>query len=468
MNVVLICSDTFRWDYLGCYGNSWIKTPHLDKLAKESVLFLDAFAEGLPTIPVRRVLLTGRRIIPFKHFPQKSDLVNCPGWHPLFDEDVSIAEVLQQKDFTTCFVNDTYHLMKPGKNFHRGFDCWYWIRGQEDDRWAIRDQKAVQKLFDECTGGAAWAGKKKHWVIQHLMNRKAWRSERDTNVARAMGKAAEWVTAYTKSSCEDPFFLYVDVFDPHEPWDPPLKYARLYNKRYRGVDAIIPPGTRKNMDETRFERVKAAYAGEVTLTDRWTGHLINTLRKLRLMDDTLFIFTSDHGTMMGEQDEIHKGQDRLRNQCTQVPLMIRHPEKVGAGMRIKGFVQHQDIMPTILNLLGVPIPDRVQGEDLWPMVTQGKASPRDTIITAFGHYASVRTAKWNYVAPWAKVGATPRIELYDLASDPQELTNVIAKHPDVAREMDAWLKRYIQEHRDETGGSVGPSVEVPIEDQALV
>ena len=79
MNVVLICSDTFRWDYLGCYGNEWIKTPHLDRLAGESVLFLDAFAEGLPTIPVRRVLLTGRRIVPFKWFPQKSDLVNVPG-----------------------------------------------------------------------------------------------------------------------------------------------------------------------------------------------------------------------------------------------------------------------------------------------------------------------------------------------------------------------------------------------------
>jgi len=470
VNLVLICSDTFRWDYLGCYGNDWIKTPNLDKLASESAVYLDAFAEGLPTIPVRRVLLTGRRIFPFSYYPQKSDLVQCAGWHPLFDEDVTLAETLKEQGYVTCFVNDTYHLMKPGKNFHRGFDCWYWIRGQEDDRFQIRDRKAVQKLLDEATGGREWAGKKDHWLVQHMMNRSTWKSDADTNVAKAMIRAADWVKEYIERRMEDPFFLYVDVFDPHEPWDPPQEYGKMYYPGYRGVLGTVPPASTKNMTDEQFEMVKAAYAGEVTLTDRWTGHLLDALRETGVMDDTLVIFTSDHGTMMGEQGQVHKGGDRLRNQCTQVPLIIRHPQGQAAGAKVKGFVQHQDIMPTALKLMGLSVPDRVQGEDVWPMASEGKPSRTDRIITAFHHHASVRTAKWNYVAPWVELKGDfkGRFELYDLEADPQELTNVIEEHPDVARELDEYLKNYVKDHADETKGTLGPGQPLPVHDPARI
>ena len=93
MNVLFICSDTFRWDYLGCYGNDWIETPNLDALAREGVVFEDAFAEGLPTLPARRVMHTGRRIIPMRTVPQPSDMVQLPGWHPLFAEDVTLSDL---------------------------------------------------------------------------------------------------------------------------------------------------------------------------------------------------------------------------------------------------------------------------------------------------------------------------------------------------------------------------------------
>ena len=87
MNLLVIVTDTLRWDYVSAYGNDWIETPYLDELAAESALFLDAYAEGLPTIPARRVIMTGRNIVPFAHRPQKSDGVQLHGWHPLFDED---------------------------------------------------------------------------------------------------------------------------------------------------------------------------------------------------------------------------------------------------------------------------------------------------------------------------------------------------------------------------------------------
>ena len=124
MNLILICSDTFRADYLGCYGNEWIQTPYLDKLASQGVLFEDAYAEALPTLPARRVMLTGRRCFPFALYPQPDDLVRCPGWHPLFAEDVTLSEALREHGYTNAFVTDVYHMMKPGKNFHRGFHSW--------------------------------------------------------------------------------------------------------------------------------------------------------------------------------------------------------------------------------------------------------------------------------------------------------------------------------------------------------
>ncbi|MFB3881373.1 MAG: sulfatase-like hydrolase/transferase [Armatimonadota bacterium] len=95
MNLLIIVSDTFRWDYLGAYGNDWIATPNLDVLAAESVLFSQAYAEGPPTLPARRVIKTGRNVFPFSYRPQASDMVQLEGWHPLFAEDTTLAEHLR-------------------------------------------------------------------------------------------------------------------------------------------------------------------------------------------------------------------------------------------------------------------------------------------------------------------------------------------------------------------------------------
>jgi len=182
--------------------------------------------------------------------------------------------------------------------------------------------------------------------------------------------------------------------------------------------------------------------------------LLDALADRDMMDDTLIIFTSDHGCMMGEQGEIHKGQDRLRNQCTRLPLFIRHPRGKGAGQRVSGFVQHQDIMPTCLGLMGLPVPRRVLGRSVWPMV-EGKARGRQYAVSAFGPYACIRTRKWNYVCPWTALpkGRPPRIDLYDLAADPQELTNVVGDHPDVARDLAARLEAHMRKHAPLTQGS---------------
>ena len=450
MNLVVIVSDTLRWDYLGAYGNDWIETPNLAALAAESVVYEDAFAEGLPTIPARRVIMTGRNIFPFQFRPQKSDMVQTHGWHPLYDEDVTLSEWLGEKGYYTAFVNDVYHMMKPGKNFHRGFDQWFWVRGQEADPYTIPDRGRVEELIDRLTRGRGADLPDRSWVIRHLVFRETWRGEEDTMVSRTMRRAADWLDDYT---LDRPFYLHVECFDPHEPWDPPREYAERYNPDYGdSLDGIACSHSVDHMTPEQFANVKAAYAGEVSLVDRWVGHLLDALKSKGLMDDTIVVFTSDHGCMMGEQGDVHKGRDRLRRQVTQLPLFIRHPDAV--GRRVEGFVQHQDIMPTVLAMMGEDVPDRCLGRNVHPDAASPEDAP-DAVVSGFGRHACYRTAKWNYIRPWRPVpeGQPAGEQLYDLEADPQELTNVAPAHRDVTKEFEARLLEHIQRYAPLTNGS---------------
>jgi len=460
MNIVIIVSDTFRWDYMGAYGNAWIRTPHLDALAGESALFLDAYAEALPTVPARRVLMTGRHCFPFYVRPQKGDQIQGLGWHALYEEDVTLAEHLQERGYHTALFNDVYHLMKPGKNFHRGFDQWFWIRGQEADPYALPDPKRVEHLADRVLCGREdLAGNE--WVIRHLVLRDRWESDADTVVAQTMSQAAEWVRGY---SLDKRFYLHVEVFDPHEPWDPPAEFAQAYEPGYgASLQGCIPPSRAEGLTEQELANVRAAYAGEVTLVDKWTGHLLDALRQAGRMEDTVVVFTSDHGCMLGEQGEIHKGFDRLRNQCTRLPLLIRHPKGEGAGERVRGFCQHQDIMPTVLGLLGEDSPERVTGRDIWGQV-RGAGDAPDYAVSGFGPCACIRDAKWNLVSPWLAPGearnyagneGTVKRQLYDLEADGEELRDVAEQHPDVVKELAGRLEEHIRRFLPLTDGTIG-------------
>ncbi|MFO7948027.1 MAG: sulfatase [Armatimonadota bacterium] len=448
MNFLLIVADTFRADYLGCYGNDWIETPNLDRLTSESAVFLDAYAEGLPTLPARRVMITGRPITPMRYIYQHSDLVQSPGWHPLYDEDVTAAEWLKSCGYHTAMFTDVYHMFKPGKNFHRGFDKWDFIRGQEDDRHALRDKEAVMDLLKQ-TSADAENMSEDHWVIQHLNNRKNWESDADTSVAKTMQAAADWISDY---SIDKPFFMWVDCFDPHEPWDPPAEDAKMYYPDYEGLHGVFTPRRLSEGTEHVAECVKAAYAGEVTLVDRWVGRLLDTLEVQGYMDDTVIMFSSDHGTIMGEQDQLHKA-GLMRWQNTRVPLIIRHPDGVGAGKQIEGFVQHQDFLPTALAMMGESMPERVMGQNVWPMAAEGAESSRDSILISWGSRYSLRTPEWNLIAPAVGSGAG-NAELYELKNDPQELQDVIAEHPEVARELAAVANEKLDELRFTTTGSL--------------
>ena len=152
MNLITIVIDNLRADHVGINGNPEIRTPNLDAFGKESVRFTRAFPESLPTLPVRRALHTGIRTFPFKNWIPYKEWPATPGWTPIPEDQMTMSEILQEKGYTTAYITDVYHVFKPGMNYHRGFDEWHFIRGQEYDQWRTGyTQKApdIDTVFTE-------------------------------------------------------------------------------------------------------------------------------------------------------------------------------------------------------------------------------------------------------------------------------------------------------------------------------
>ena len=264
MNVIWIVADTFRQDHLGAYGNPYIRTPSLDALAARSVRFDRHYAAGFPTMPTRADHATGRWTMSFM------------GWEPLSRDVETLAELLARSGFHTAASVDTPFYLRGGMNYDRGFQTFFAYPGQ-----SLADVEVLPRGREARDARAAW------------------RFESDRNVAQTVTKAMRWLELHSK---ED-FFLYIDTWDPHEPWDAPTYYTELYLPGYDGE--VVRPTYGYWRDEPGYteERVATAhatYCGEVTMVDTWVGYLLRLVENMGLMENTAIIFTSDHGFYFGE------------------------------------------------------------------------------------------------------------------------------------------------------------------------
>jgi arylsulfatase A-like enzyme len=460
LNVILLVSDTFRADNLAAYGSQWVDCPNLNRFAEQAVVFEDAYPEGMPTVPIRRTLYTGRRIVPTYYY-QQPEPVQLPGWHHLYNEDVTLSEVLSEAGYITALIADLPHLQRPGRNFHKGFNHYDWVRGQEIDYYgqAPRKQPNFLDLYPaeyftqpelsvQFGRGQNFTG----FLNQYMANRKRWLQDGDSVVEQTSRKAISWLK---ENHREGPFFLHVEAFDPHEPWYPPRDFLEKYLKQPGPHAWPEPPYGSANVPPEGVERLRANYAGDASNVDHWYGKILNTAAELGLLDNSLVIFMSDHGAMLGEQNQWVKGPDRLRKQVTHIPLLMRAPGNQFAGKRVPGFVQVPDIAPTILGQLNLKSPSRVTGQDLWPYVTGERTNTRDHVVSAYGYIAAVRTPEWNYSAVWSreKYTGTYKPQLYNRKKDPDELKNVAEEHPAVVKGLHGKLEQYIASGWEITGGS---------------
>jgi len=430
MNFVLIVSDTFRWDHLGVSGNDWIRTPNLDRFAGESVIFDRAYTGSFPTIPHRTDVMTGKWVHPYR------------GWSPLPKQEAILSQTLANAGYVTMMIVDCPHLMKGGHNFDRGFDAWKWNRGQEGDA-AITEHREIEPLCPPEKCRSPERMKSHHYLYRD----RHWNTERDTFAARTMQDAADWIELNYK---HENFFLYVDAFDPHEPWDPPQHYIDMYDPGYEG-EAIDHPKydwqERVGWTDREMQNIKARYAGEVTLIDTWVQRIFEKIAHCGIADDTCVIFHADHGHLVGDHGRIAKSappEDRLAwpfyEEISHVPLIIRMPGGLKSE-RNHFLAQGVDLMPTILDIAGLEIPDGVKGVSLAPALRGEEMPKREVAVTTPGTPPGSASHKRKMSSitdgeftlhyrgnehPW---------ELFNIQEDPAQENDLSKSHREVAERL---------------------------------
>jgi arylsulfatase A-like enzyme len=431
-SAIVVVMDTLRADHVGAYGNDWIKTPALDALAEESIVFTHSFPECIPTIPMRRTLHTGLRTWPFREWvPDKGDIVPLLGWQRIPEEQVTVAETLVLGGYQTGFVTDTFHYFRPSKNFHRGFQQFIWVRGQEADPWRSTvnvDPKEAEALIAPGLDGSE-AYLETVQATQYMANQ-AWREkEEDYQAPRVFREAMNWLE---ENQGVQKFFLLVDSFDPHEPWDPPQKYVDLYADPNYDGPAIIDPryGSSDNLTEAQLQHMRDRYAAEVTMSDYWLGRFLDQARDLGMLENTLLVITSDHGHQLGEHGLTGKMPRGLWNELTDVPLIVRRPDGTGAGTRVDSFTQHHDIAPTVLGALGVDPQVAMPGVDLLELAAD-HAQPREHVSCGYHDYSWCRDGRYVYIT--RNDGADQ--QLFDMEADPGQEHNLAEQEQGALRSM---------------------------------
>jgi arylsulfatase A-like enzyme/Flp pilus assembly protein TadD len=382
-HVVLVTLDTLRADRLGCYGATDVATPRMDAIAAAGALAEEASAHVPLTRPSHASILTG--LLPTEHGIRDNVSPAVVPGVPL------LAEVLKRDGFATgAFVSSVVLAAQSG--FDRGFDVY-------GDRFAgaagdAQFLNTVQKKGEE-----------------------------------TLADALAWLEAQKGRRV----FLWVHLYEPHDPYEPPEPYASRY--------------------------VGRPYDGEVAWTDELVGRLDDRLAALAMRDRTALVVTSDHGEGLGEHGEHLHGffayQTTLR-----VPLLVRAPG-VAAGTRLRATARLVDVFPTVLELAGLPVPS-VSGRSLAAALRGGAAPPEpvtyaETLVPllhfGWSDLRVVREGRWKYIQ-------APRPELYDLESDPTETRDLAASEPARAAAMRAALGRILDKERAAATGGGPVSAEV--------
>jgi arylsulfatase A-like enzyme len=254
-------------------------------------------------------------------------------------------------------------------------------------------------------------------------------SEEDWFSPRVFSGAMELIEA---AKDQQPFFLVVDSYDPHEPWDTPEDYVSLYDDPYDGPEPYsVIYGRSDYLSERELQRMRARYAAEVTMVDRWLGNLLDKMEDLGLMQNTLLVHLSDHGIAHGEHGYTGKPSYVLWPEVTDIPFMIRHPEGKGAGETSDYYASTHDVAPTILGFLGIEPPEPMDGQNLSLLLEGNEPDPRGHFVLGFHDHVWARDERYVMFGRHDGSGA----KLYDVREDPGMTNDVSGEHPDVLKKM---------------------------------
>jgi arylsulfatase A-like enzyme len=462
MNIIFINSDTFRYDNLFDRAEMPVRTPDLDAFADRAVSFSRFYAASFPTIPERTDFASGRYGWPFY------------GWQDLAKSTRNrLTHMLHKGGFVSQLICDCPHLFNTG--FQRMFTAATAVRGQEGDLAFLRMNHPIEQAMPPEKTRTGHHFQDHNLVDLHRWHNANWRLEEDTFPPRTARLAVEWLEENYRY---DPFFLWVDFFDPHEPWDPPEYMVRRYDPDYDGTPMLHPNyGKASDLTPAELRNLKAHYAAESELVDRWVGRVLQKIDDLALWDNSIVIFTTDHGHSIGEHNRtgksnINDNDDRfwpLYPEVAQIPFMIAAPGLEG-GRELDIFCQPVDTLPTLLDMAGIeadapePIHGKsfaphLRGEDAPPLrefaICGSKLNGKDGRVAPQSVTPVLYTPEWAY----APIGPEGERELFALADDPYAEDNVAAAHPDVVKELHALLLGWLRDigAAQETIALLGPA-----------
>lgn len=448
-NLILIVTDTFRYDNLGERAPRAVQTPELDRFAAEQATEVEEFYAGsFPTIPHRTDLATG--VLGWPHY----------GWQPI---DLSgpnhVARLLKEAGYTTQLICDCPHLFNA--RFQHEFDAAYQHRGQEGDRPLLHLNDPIRSVVPTEKTRFRPTFQGHHLADTHRWTNRYPRYEGETFPAKTGRTVVRWLE---ENSQVRPFFLWVDLFDPHEPWDPPEYLVKRYDAEYAGTPMIHPNyGPVSDYTSEELRNLWAHYAAEAELVDRWIGRILQKVDDLQLWEDSLVVITSDHGTSLGEHDRtgksnIHRQDARywpIYPEIGHVPFLIGGGD-VPRGQSLDLIAQPIDILPTLCDLANATIEPQqaLEGRSLAEAILDGAPDHRRCALSGSHVTADEGTVPAKVVTPflitdrwgYAPVGVEGQEELYDLSVDPLAAHDVAAEHEETLEDLRELLASHLSDH----------------------
>lgn len=430
-NIVYILSDDLGYGELGCYGQEWIRTPRIDRMAAEGMRFTRHYAGAPVCAPSRCVLLTGKHL--GHAVIRDNGEVKPEGQRPIPDATVTVAELLAARGYRTGAIGK-WGLGPPaseGDPNRQGFDHWF---GYNCQREAHRFRP------------------------QHL-----WRNQEKVILA---GNLEEPRTQYSHDLLtlealwflrdaalrDAPFFLYLPYTIPHVDLDVPADSMEPY------VGAL---GDEQPYDGSKgyctHPTPRSAYAGMISRLDRDVGTILDTLRALGLEENTLVIFSSDNGPTYagGVEPEYFESSGGLRGLKgsafeggIRVPMVARWPGRIAAGSVTEHRSAFWDVLPTLCELAGAEIPDDTDGISFLPtLLGAGEQARHSHLLWEFHGYGGIQaviladdgTHEWKGIRTQCRKDPAGPIGLFDLRADPRETRDVAAEHPDVVARIETLL-----------------------------
>ncbi len=454
-NIILLITDTYRYDNLGDRSAVMpVRTPELDRFRKEHAAEVHGFYTGsFPTIPHRTDVATGRVGWP------------CYGWQPIEKSSRNhVASLVGGKGYATQLICDCPHLFNA--HFNPAFNAAFQHRGQEGDKPLLHLDDPIIEIMPPAKTRPRPSFHGHPLVDVHRWTNRHSSNEFDKFPARTGATVIRWLEENCTAS---PFFLWVDFFDPHEPWDAPEYMVRRYDPEYSGPPMMHPNYGRTDAytaDELR--NLRAHYAAEAELVDRWLGRVLQKIDDLQLWDETVVVVTSDHGMSLGEhartgKSNISDNDSRfwpIYPEIGHVPFLVAAPG-VPAGASLELLAQPCDLLPTVCELAGVEpdAPEDLHGRSFAPALRHGSGRHRELAVSGcFLHPEGTggvpRCASTPFVVSsdgwgYAPVGAEGTPELYALGEDPLAENNLAAEHPDKVRIMHERFIEYLREYADD-------------------